>query len=336
MLNSALGNLVERGVLDQAQAGSVLAELTALPHPPRPRSPRRLLGEIAGYLGASFVVGATLMFLHEQWDVLGRTGRLSMLAATAVLLFGSGLAVRWSAAPPGPYWWRQWRGDDVRCRLSSTLLTGAAAAAGFATYAGLEKPAVDHAWFAASLAGLTVVVVGYLLARSALGQLGMAVAAFTVYGTVLDLLDVENTGVLGLGALVLGAGWAVLAWQRLVAERRFAVAVAVTFALIGAQTLALGDSPAENYLGYALTALASGVCFTAYAWIREWIVLAGGVVGTTLVVPEFLHDVTDGSLNASGMLLVAGVTLLAGGLAGLRIRRSPDPSHPGALSSPGI
>lgn len=68
----------------------------------------------------------------------------------------------------------------------------------------------------------------------------------------------------------------------------------------------------------------AGVCFAAYARVREWVVLAGGVIGATVVVPEFLYDVTGGSLGASGVMLVAGVTLLAGSLAGLRIRRSPD------------
>jgi hypothetical protein len=87
----------------------------------------------------------------------------------------------------------------------------------------------------------------------------------------------------------------------------------------------LGESEAQNYLGYALTALVAGICFAVYTRIREWVVLAGGVIGATLVVPEFLYDVTDGSLGASGVLLVAGVTLLAGSLAGLRIRRAPDP-----------
>lgn len=336
-LSSALGRLVERGVLNQAQAGSVLVEIGALPDQPRPQSPRRLLGEIAGYLGASFVVGATLLFLGDKWEELGRMGRLSILAAMAAILFGSGLAVRWRAAPPDARWWRPWRGDDVRSRLSSTLMTAAAAAAGFATYVGLVhteeyagtvvQPPVEFAPFVAALVGLAVVSVGYLLARSALGQLGMAVAAFVVYATLLELVNVWDTGALGLGTLVLGAGWAALAWRRLVAERRFGLAIAVTFALIGAQTLAFGDSTAENYLGYALTALAAAACFLAYTRVREWIVLAGGVAGTTAVVPEFLHDVTNGSLNASGLMLVAGVTLLAGGLAGLRISRSPEIGH---------
>jgi hypothetical protein len=60
--------------------------------------------------------------------------------------------------------------------------------------------------------------------------------------------------------------------------------------------------------------------------VREWIVLAGGVIGATLVVPEFLYDVTDGSFGASGVMLAAGVTLLGASLAGLRIRRSVDPA----------
>ena len=335
-LAAALDRLVERGVLDRAQAGAVLAELAGPAHPSRPGGLRRLFGEIAGYLGASFVVGATLLFLSEEWNALGRAGRFWILAAMAVVLFGSGLAVRWHAAPLDARWWRQWPGDNVRRRLSSTLLTGAAAAGSFAAYVSLERtpddfgmwvgePPVDYAPFVASVTGLAVVVIGYLLARSAVGQFGMAVAAFSVYATLLDLLDVQEVDAVGVGTLALGVLWAVLAWQRLVFERRFALAIAVTFGLVGAQIVVLGDSAAENILGYILTALVAGVCFAAYAGIREWVVLAGGVVGATLVVPEFLYDVTDGSLGASGVMLVAGVTLLAGSLAGLRIRQNPDP-----------
>jgi hypothetical protein len=287
------------------------------------------VGEIAGYLGASFVVGATLLFLSEEWDALGRAGRFSILAAMATILFGSGVVVRWRAAPPSGHWWRRWPGDAVRRRLSSTLLTGAAAAASFATYVSLDVSpqdytAADSAPFVASVAGLVVVIVGYLLARSALGQLGTAVAAFAAYGSLLDVLELHEPGAFGFGMLALGAVWVVLAWYRLVTERRFALAIAVTFGLIGAQLVVVGGSEAENLLGYALTALVAGICFAAYAQIREWVVLAGGVVGATVVVPEVLYDMTDGSLGAAGVMLVAGVTLLAGSLAGLRIRRNPD------------
>ena len=309
-LDAALDRLVDRGVLDRAQAGAVVAELAGLPQSSRPGGLRRLFGEIAGYLGASFVVGATLLFLGEEWEALGRAGRFSILAAMAVILGGSGLAVRWRATLPGP-------GDNVRRRLSSTLLTGAAAAASFAAYVILERTGQA---LVASVTGLVVMIVGYLLARSALGQLGTAVAALAVYAALLDLLNVEQLAALGAGMLALGALWAALAWRRLLTEHRFGLAIAVTFGLVGAQLVV------ADFLGYVLTALVAAICFTAYAKIREWVVLAGGVVGATLAVPEFLYDVTDGSLGASGVMLVAGVTLLAGSLTGLRIRRTPDPS----------
>lgn len=317
-LTAALDRLVERGVLTRVQAGAVVQECGVGPDAPRPEGLRRRLVEIAAYLGASFVVGATVLFLGEEWDALGRGGRFSILAAMAVILAGSGVAVRSRA------------GDSVRRRLSSTLLTGGAAAAGFAAYVILARDAQDYttpdsAPFVASAVALAVVVAGYLLAPSALGQLGAAVAALAAYGSLLDLLDVGDLAAFGLGTLVLGAVWAVLAWRRLARERRFALAIAVTLGLLGAQLVALDGTEAQDLLGYALTALVAGACFTAYARLREWVVLAGGVVGATLVVPEFLYDVTDGSLGASGVMLVAGVTLLAGSLAGLRIRRHPDP-----------
>ena len=312
-LTAALDRLVERGVLSRDQAGAVLAELGGL---------RRLFGEIAGYLGASFVVGATLLFLGEQWEPLGRVGRFSILAAMAVILFGGGLAVRRR---------RDGVGDEVRRRLSSTLMTAAAAAAGFAAYVILEHTPPDYRTtdgrlFVASLTALAAVVAGYLLARTALGQLGMAVAAFTAYGGLLDLLDTGNLLLYGLGTVALGALWAVLAWRRLIAEHRLGLAVAVALGLLGAQLMVIDGSTAEDVLGYVLTALVAGSCFVAYALIRDWVVLAGGVTGATLVVPEILYDVTDGSLGASGVMLVAGVTLLAGSLAGLRIRRGADPT----------
>jgi hypothetical protein len=328
-LDTALDRLVERGVLSSAQARAVLQEYGGRAATPRPQGLRRQLGEIAGYLGAAFVVGATLLFLSEEWEALGRAGRVGILAAMAAVLFGAGVAVRWRTAAPGARWWRPWVGDSVRRRLSSTLLTGAAIATGTAVYASFDTSTADfsppvHAPLVASAAGLAVAIVGYLLARSALGQLVAAVGAYATIANLLPVLDLDNMVALGVGVLALGAGWVWLAWRRLVAERQFAIAIAMTFGLIGAQLVVAGDTGSQNYLGYALTAIVAAACFAAYARIREWVVLAGGVIGATLVVPEFLYDVTGGSLGASGVMLAAGVTLLAGSLVGLRIRNTAD------------
>lgn len=320
-LPAALDRLIDRGVLDRRQADAVLAEVAGAVPPPRPAL-RRIFGEVAGYLGASFVVGATVLFLAEEWDSLGRTGRVTILAAMAMLLFGAGLAARWRGA------------DDVRRRLASTLLTGGAVAAAFTAHAALESPQDETAPLIATLAGLVVVIGGYLLARSAVGQLGVAAGAFAVYLAYLDLIDLDRVEAYGLGIAGLGLVWAGLAGWRLVREHRLALAVAVTYGLAGAQILVIGDG--VNHLGHLLTALVAAACFAAYLRIREWVVLAGGVIGATLVVPQFLYDVTDGSLGVAGVLLVAGMTLLGGSLLGLRIRRAggDDRPAPGATAEP--
>ncbi|WP_045743910.1 DUF2157 domain-containing protein [Actinoplanes rectilineatus] len=326
-LSAALDRLVGRGEITSAQAGAVLREYRGPGDALRGPGLRRQLGEIAGYLGASFVVGAVALFLGEEWEVLGRLGRVAILGAMTAVLFAAGVAVRWRAAAPGARWWRPWPGDSVRRRLASTLVTGAALAAGVAVYAGFDADPVSfsppaYAPLLASAVGLAVVILGYLLARSALGQLAAAVGAFWTMGNLLDVLNLDDMAAYGAGSLLLGLAWVGLAWQRLAVEHRFALAIAVTFGLLGAQLIVGGDTGAQNHLGYALTALVTGACFAAYARLREWVVLVGGVVGATLVVPEFLYDVTGGALGTSGVMLVAGVTLLGGSLAGLRLRNT--------------
>jgi hypothetical protein len=292
-----------------------------------------VLAEIAGYVGAAFVIGAASLFLGQNWEVLGRGGRFGVLAAITVALLVSGVAVLWrDLARSGPGWWRDEPADDVRRRLASTLLTGAAAAGSFAVVVGLSpdgRPPAGYVPVAGSATALVIVAAGYLLARGAVGQLGVAISAYAVVASGLSLAPVGGGWWYGGAAVVLGAAWAVLVWRRWVPERRFGLAITATFALAGAQTVALSGDPAR-YPGYALTALAAAACFAGYARLRDWVLLAGGVVGATLVVPEFLYEVTGGSLGASGVLLVAGVTLLGGSLAGLRIRADHQVSPPPA------
>ncbi|BBH67535.1 hypothetical protein ACTI_42200 [Actinoplanes sp. OR16] len=292
-LRAALDRLVERGVLDDRQAGAVLAEVAA---PRRENRGRPPWGEIAGYLGASLVLGAILLFLAGQWGGLDWGSRVAVLTGLAVLLVTAGLVV---GRRPS---------EDVSRRLASTLLTGAAGAAGFAVYVAFDQA------FVASLTGLAVVSAGYLLASSAVGQLGVAVAAFLLYASLLDWREVlDGPTPLGAGVLLLGVVWAVVPWP----ERRFGRAVAVVLGLSGAQLVVIDD----DILGYALTAAVAVACFAWYARERDWVLLAGGVVGATVVTPEILYEVTGGSIGGSGAMLVAGVILIAGSVLGVRMKR---------------
>lgn len=311
-LTAALDRLVEQGTLDRAQADAVVREL-GVPVV-APAAPRRVLAEIAGYLGASFVLGATLLCVGRQWEDMSDGQRFLVFVVAALILAGAGLAARGLVALGTAR-------DDVRRRLSSTLLTGAAGAAGFAAFQAVEPISGDDpAVLAGTAVWLLVAAGGYLLSRSALGQLNVAAAALACYGGLLEVIDEVDAVPFGLGTMTLGGIWALLAVTRAFAEHRLALGVAVTYGVFGPQILVIDDSDAL-YLGQLLTASVSALCFVAYFRVREWTVLAGGVVAATLAVPEFLFEVTGGALGSSGALLIAGVTLLAGSLAGLRLRR---------------
>ncbi|MDI6102177.1 hypothetical protein QLQ12_26525 [Actinoplanes sp. NEAU-A12] len=310
-LTAALDRLVERGTIDRAQADAVMAEVAPAPPVAPPAAPRRVLAEIAGYLGGSFVLGATLLCLGRQWAEMSAGQRFLVFVVGASILFGAGLAAR-GRIP-----------DDVRRRLSSTLLTGAAVAAGSAALQAVKPVGGDDpATLAGTAVWLTVAAGSYLLVRSALGQLAVAVAALACYGSLLQLTEADETVPFAFGTMALAGIWALLIAVRAFTERRLALGVAATYGVLGPQILVLDDE-GMVYVGHLLTAVVAVLCFVAYARGREWATLAGGVVAATLAVPEFLFEVTGGALGSSGALLIAGVTLLAGSLAGLRLRR-PD------------
>jgi hypothetical protein len=74
-------------------------------------------------------------------------------------------------------------------------------------------------------------------------------------------------------------------------------------------------------LSYALTALVAAGCFAGFVVVRNWLVLATGVLAVVLVVPEALNDWTGGGIGGAALLLVAGVALLAASGLGLRLRQ---------------
>ncbi len=316
---SALSDLVAEGTLTAAQAERVAAVLGSSrgPAPVEPAvgpGPRGRLAEIAGYLGAALLLGAAALFLSNGWEDLSETARVVILAGVAVLLGVAG----WSVAASSRLPMRVLAGqpDSARRRLVSVLWTSGAVAAAAAT--GLAADSWELA--AASAVGLVVAAAGYALVPGVVGQLGMWVGSVTlVSGLVSEIGDRPNASPYALALVPLGAVWVVLGLTAVVRDREVAFATGAAVALFGAQLPVFdGDN---QWLAYALTAGVAVAGFAGYLETRSWSVLGAGVLATTIVVPEALHDWTDGSVSAAGSLLVAGLTLLAASAAGLRLRR---------------
>lgn len=318
-VDAVLATAVSDGVLRDEQAVELRRRL-AEPAPAAPLRPAGRpsgrLAELAGYAGGALVLGAAGLFLGTAWGGLGDGTRAAVLLGTAVALLAAGAVLALvSGQPVGSL--RTDTGSPRR-RLVSTLwaLGALAVAGGVAVLADTDQP------LEAAVAGLVVAAIGYLLVSGAPGHVAAAVAVAVATTATLDRVDASATSTAyALAYVGLAVLWTLLTATRVLRERDLGFALAAAAALGGAQLPVLAGGTED--LGYALTALVASAGYAGYVAVRSWPVLAAAVVATTLVVPEALHDWTDGSVPVAGALFVAGLTLLAASAAGFRLHRVP-------------
>ena len=326
LLPEAVSALVSAGVVDASRrddAQRVLTEVLGVPREKRVSS-RTLLVEIGAYVGGALVVASIGLFLAQYWAELTGPVQVTVLAAIASVLAVAGLAVSGLGPRSGDL-----RGgnDQVRRRLTSALLSAAAATAGISVgrLIGLQvsEGAGSEGWpiVAGALTALVLAAAAYVHAPSVVGQLTMTVAIFMGVTAGWSLLDVEQTETLWPGAAFMAIGilWLVGAENRLFREVVQAQAIGAAMALFGAQFTLFGGG--HDNLSHLLMVVVSAAAFLMYVLKVAWPYLVIGVLGVTLVVPEAIIDWSGGSLGPAGAVLVAGVTLLVASIAGLRVRR---------------
>lgn len=320
--------LESHGLLDPArreEAADLIDEVEG-DSPLRSVGTRRVLAEVAGYVGAAFVVAAVAVFFAPRWLDLALGVRIGLLLGAAVLLAAAGVSLGVLGGGLGTL---RTTAGAVRRRLASALFTGAAIAGAAAVIvylidrvSGEEATKGSYIGLGGATTLLVLSAVGYYLAPTLLGQAAMGVAV--LYGVPFFWDSVASTTALrvGLGYLAFGVVWLVLAelavWREVLAARLIGSALV----LVGAQAV-MGDYP---WLSYSTTLLIGIAGFVLYVYRRAWPYLALGVVAVTLAVPEALLDWTEGSLGTALALLAAGVTLLIASLVGLRLRRQVDPA----------
>ncbi|MDN6159101.1 DUF2157 domain-containing protein [Brevibacterium sp.] len=288
----------------------------------RAKMPR--LVEIVSYLGGALVLAAGGLFFAQEWYGLGFGTRLTMLAVVSAVLGTAGaVTVRSSSRSTDVHQ----ATDDSRRRLAGTLLTGAALAV--ACLVGL---AVDH-WVDSNFegiywpavlggaVGLLMAMIGYRLAPTVLGMLGMLAGLLTaVLSFASGYLD-QWTNVVAVAMFLVGALWLAATEAGLFPTITVARFLGVATALLGAQLPVIeADHPG---LGYVLTLIMVGGGIAAYLKTTAWPYLAVAVAAVTLVVPEAVSDWTEGSLGVIGAVLVTGITLLIASFIGYRLRARP-------------
>ncbi len=308
--------LVAAGLVESARAAEAAAvvDRALAPAQAAPGTPlRRRMAEIAGYVGAAFVVGAAGLFFANEWGTLGHDGQVAVLGGITLVLLAAALAVvaaggrRALTLPAG----------QVRRRLASVLATAGAGTAGF-TVGLLVTGDGSEAVLAGAATALAVTLAGYRVTPSVVGQSGAAVASFVVITSGLDVLGATDQPVpMGLAVLALGLIWLALAETQVWHEVESGRVMSAVLVVVGAQLPVFGD---HSWVGYVATAVVGVAAFVGYVVRPAWPYLAAGVVALTLAVPEALTDWTSGSLGPAGILLATGVTLLVASLLGLRLR----------------
>lgn len=296
--------------------------------------PRKLpqLVEVVAYFGGALVLAAGALFLAQEWDGLGYPTRVTMLAVVMVVLAIAGAV---SARVPAGVTLRE-SANDSRRRLSGTLLTGAALTAAF-----LVGLVVDHHvavdlheiyWpaVAGGTLGLVVAALGYRLAPTALGVLGMLAGLVTALMNLVS--GVDDFWMYGVALFLVGVLWLVLAEAGVFREVTVARFAGVATALFGAQ-MPVADG-VDAWIGYLLTLVVVIVGIALYLRTTAWPYLAVAVGAVTLLVPEVVSDWTEGSLGAIGAVLVTGVTLLIASFAGYRLRAETTEDVEGPPASP--
>lgn len=342
--------LVHEGIVaaeraDDAQktVEAVLASSSPEPsaaHPARGNRPR--LAEVAAYAGAALVVASMVLLGVQYWAQWQPLQRSLVIGAVSLVLLAGALAV-WRLSPvnsadestPAPrtrYF--------VATLVLASALSMAIAIGSYLSTTLFRPPTYDRKNVSMTVAvviALLILGLGYLLVRTILLQLGLAVAAFMLVTGVWLGEQTSSADWLpnlwrALLILLLALVWGLLTELRGWREETLGRALTAMMLIGGCQML-LG-LPSAGW-AHACTLAAAVMLFGLYWWRGDWPYLAGGVVALTIAVTEALVEWTDGSLGAGGAVLVAGLTLLAasGGAVLLRRRRETDPDAPVAPGS---
>lgn len=297
-LERALEALTAEGALSDEQAAAVRARLAKEASRRRPR-----VGEAIGYLGGALAAASALALTSQFWADLRTVAQVAVLALTGLALWGGG---RWVAGDRGA------PGDRLAGLLWLLSAVAMAGAAGVAADGARADEAV--VWLAT---GGAAAAWGLPLWRARAGALQQLPVFGGLVVAVLAGLEITRGSLDQAGGVVLwvtGLVWAVLTWGTLVRPLRTGYALGGLAVLAGAQWLALDLRGA----GLALGAVTAVALLVAAVLTAQPVTLGLGTAGVALFLPQILDAAFPDAIGGPVLTFVAGVLLLADGLATIR------------------
>jgi len=308
---------VEAGLITPEQADAIRAFERSHDDPETSRQ-RSLTSpaEAIGYVGAALALGATALILNDLWRELLVGGRLALVGALTMALFGAGLGVRGSTS-------------GAMQRLTSVLFTATVAGVGWFTGV-VAGDLLDLRYAVVGVAvGLAMVVVAgalYLWTPRALLQVAVLLSALIAPVAALDLTQISPSPAwYGLVVGAIGAAWFLLAIGDWLAPRVVGEVIGALVTFIGVQVGAFGDART-----LALTigvVLAAGLVTLAIRVDRLHHLIIGALA-LFVLSPQLVFEVFGDQIGAPATLLLVGLllVLLAVGLGRARREVASTPT----------
>ena len=299
-LTSSLKDWVAAGLIDEDQAQAIKA------HETEPSSGSRvpLVAEALGYVGGLLALVAIIIILAESWEDLGTSAKLILVGVVAVVF----LAV-------GAYFKRF--SNDAAARLSSFLwaLTAFAAALWSGLFADVVLEVPDEAVpLSASLPGLVVALLLYILSRTSLQQIVLAggIGALVTSASIYFDQDIEGVGLAIWG---IGVVWLLLAWRERLPPQTTAYVVGSLIVLAGP----LASMEAVWWAALLGVLSSVGLIVLAVA-LRRAVLLGLGGLGIFVYVPTAVFRYFGDTINPAVGLLISSAVLLVAALIVARLR----------------
>ncbi|MEX2550349.1 MAG: DUF2157 domain-containing protein [Nitriliruptoraceae bacterium] len=254
--------------------------------------------EAIGYVGAALALGAVALLLSDLWDELLTGGRLALVAALTVAVFGAGLALRTAAS-------------RAMQRLTSVLFTATVAGVGWMTgvlTSDVLELEIAQVMLSVGTAMFVVALALYRWRPGALLQLATLGSALLTAGSALGQAELTpDPEWFGLTLGGVGLAWFLLAVGSWLTPRVLAEVTGALAMFLGVQVASFGDA--------RVTALAIGAAIAAGLVVLavrtdQLHHLVIGAVGLFVLVPQLVFEVFGDAIGAPATLLLLGLLLV--------------------------
>ncbi len=264
--------------------------------------------EAIGYVGAALALGAVALLLSDLWDELLTGGRLALVTALTVAVFGAGLALRTASS-------------RAMQRLTSVLFTATVAGVGWV--AGVLASDVltletERVMLSVGASMFVVALVLYRWRPGALLQLATLGSALLTAGTALGQAELTpDPEWFGLTLGGVGLAWFLLAVGSWLAPRLLAEVTGALAVLLGVQVASFGDA---RVAALVVGVVIAGGLVALAVQADQLHHLVIGALALFVVTPQLVFEVFGDAIGAPATLLLLGLllVLLAVGLGRAR------------------